>query len=175
MPRQTELILIAEDDENDIALFHLGLTRAGITNPVQIVRNGEECMAYLEGVGLYTDRDRYPLPSLLILDLKMPLMDGFSVLSWIRRHPTLSRLRVVVLTASHNIVDVNRAYDLGANSFLTKTLDVRDFAEQLQGVRNHWLSLSLAPEIQRSQSAFPAPPGKDASKTSFPPTASPGT
>lgn len=159
MPRRADLILLAEDDENDIALFHLGLARARITNPVEVVRNGEECMAYLEGTGPYADRNRYPLPGLLLLDLKMPCTDGFGVLSWIRSHATLSRLRVVVLTASHNIIDVNRAYDLGANSFLTKTLDVRDFAEQLQGVRNHWLSLSLAPEIERSSSSRPpAPP-----------------
>ena len=162
MPRHAELILLAEDDENDIALFHLGLARAGINNPVEIVRNGEECRAYLEGVGPYADRERYPLPSLLLLDLKMPLMDGFDVLSWIRCHPTLSRLRIVVLTASHDILDVNRAYDLGANSFLTKTLDVRDFAEQLRGVRNHWLSLSMAPEVGRSPSgSSAAPSGKD--------------
>jgi len=158
MARHTELILLAEDDENDIALFHLGLARARITNPVEVVRNGDECMAYLEGVGPYADRERYPLPGLLLLDLKMPRTDGFGVLAWIRSHRTLSRLRVVVLTASYNIIDVNRAYDLGANSFLTKTLDVRDFAEQLQGVRNHWMSLSLAPEVQRSSGLPPAPP-----------------
>jgi CheY-like chemotaxis protein len=158
MPRQADLILLAEDDENDIALFHLGLARAKITNPLQIVRNGEECIAYLEGIGMYADRERYPLPSLLLLDLKMPLTDGFAVLSWIRSHATLSRLRIVVLTSSHNIADVNLAYDLGANSFLTKTLDVRDFADQLRGVSNHWLSLSTAPEVERSPSGSPQLP-----------------
>ena len=153
MPCQPDVILLAEDDENDIALFRLGIARAGITNPVHVVRNGEECMAYLEGVGPYADRGQYPLPGLLLLDLKMPIKDGFDVLAWIRCHPTLSRLRVVVLTVSHNILDVNRAYDLGANSFLTKTMDVRDFAEQLRGIRNHWISSSRAPEVQRSPPA----------------------
>jgi len=145
-----DLILLAEDDENDVRLFQMAFERAGLTNPLCVVRNGEECVSYLEGIGVYADRDQYPLPCLLLLDLKMPGRDGFEVLSIIRAHPTLSRLRVVVLTVSHNIDDVNRAYDLGANSFLVKTLDLRDFVEQLEGVRSHWLSMSRAPDTHRS-------------------------
>jgi CheY-like chemotaxis protein len=151
------VILLAEDDENDIRLFEMAFERAGFTNPLRVVRSGDECLSYLEGIGVYADREQYPLPGLLLLDLKMPNRDGFEVLSVIRRHPTLSRLRVVVLTVSHNIDDVNRAYDLGANSFLTKTLDLRDFAEQLDAVRKHWLSMSRAPEVDRPSN--PSPPG----------------
>ena len=149
------VILLAEDEENDIQRFRMALERAHIQTPWRIVRNGEECLAYLEGTGPYAARDEYPLPGLLLLDLKMPQKDGFVVLSSIRRHPTLSGLRVVVLTASNSIFDVNRAYDAGANSFLVKTPDVRDFALQLKQVLNRWL---FEPDLRPLPPQFPSPP-----------------
>src|SRR5689334_22237166 len=97
--------------------------KAHLTNPVQIVRDGGEAVAYLSGEGKYANRAEYPLPVLVLLDLKMPGMDGFEVLSWIRQRDGIRGLPVVVLTSSNEIRDVNRAYALGANSFFVKELD----------------------------------------------------
>src|SRR5205809_22508 len=100
--------------------------KAFINNPLQVVRDGEEAIAYLSGVGKYSNRSEYPLPDLMPLDLKMPRMNGFEVLEWIRRQASLSSLRVVVLTASDLMRDVNSAYKLGANSFMVKPMDFED-------------------------------------------------
>ena len=108
MPDQ-DLILIAEDREDDVLLIRRSLERAQILNPTQFVRNGEEVIAYLKGEGKFSNRDEYPLPSLLLLDLKMPRTDGFEVLSWIREQESLKALRVIVLTSSEDIRDVNQA------------------------------------------------------------------
>lgn len=148
--RGQEVILLAEDDENDIALLRLAIRRSSMSSFLHVVRDGEECIAYLEGVGKYANRNEYPLPALLLLDLNMPRTDGFEVLCWIRENPYLNRLRVVVLTTSDHIYDVNRAYDLGANSFLVKTRQLEDFVAQIDAIQSYWISLSRAPEVKRS-------------------------
>src|SRR3989442_7719191 len=112
------VILLAEDREDDILLIRRAFEKGGIRNPLFVVRDGEEVVSYLEGIGRYSNREEYPLPDLLLLDLKMPRMDGFDVLRWLRQQPGLGSLRVVVLTASDQIRDVNVAYRLGANSFM---------------------------------------------------------
>ena len=119
-------------------------------NPLQVVRDGEETIAYLSGEGKYSNRAEYPLPDLLLLDLKMPRIDGFEVLKWIREQPGLSALRVVVLTSSEDIRDVNVAYRLGANSFMVKPMDFEDVVHMSKFLSNYWLRLSKAPETYRS-------------------------
>src|SRR6266436_5952779 len=111
-------ILLAEDREEDIILIRKAFEKGGIHNPVFIVRDGEEAINYLSGVGRYSNRNVYPLPALLLLDLKMPGTDGFDVLRWIKSQPYLNGLRTVVLTSSESIRDVDMAYKLGATSFL---------------------------------------------------------
>src|SRR5882762_10353741 len=108
------VILIAEDSEDDIVLIRRAFEKAKVLNPLHFVRDGAEAMAYLKGEGKYANRAEFPLPELLLLDLKMPRVDGFDVLRWIRQQPGLSTLRVVVLTSSEDIRDVNVAYRLGA-------------------------------------------------------------
>src|SRR5438034_11513986 len=115
-----EVILLAEDNENHVLLIRRAFEQAGLVNPLYVVSNGEEAISYLKGEGKYANRDEYPLPCLMLLDLKMPKKDGFEVLEWLRGQPGFSSLRVVVLTTSEELRDVNRAYRLGANSFLTK-------------------------------------------------------
>src|SRR6266478_3502607 len=117
------LILIADDREDDVLLMQRSLEKAGVTNPLQVVHNGEETIAYLRGEGRFSNRAEYPLPALLLLDLKMPRKDGFEVLEWIRQESAIRALRIIVLTSSENIRDVSRAYELGANSFLVKPMD----------------------------------------------------
>ncbi len=108
-------------------------------------------VAYLSGEGKYSNRSEYPLPDLMLLDLKMPRMNGFEVLEWIRRQPGLSSLRVVVLTASDNMRDVNSAYKLGANSFMVKPMDLEDVVHMGKFLTTYWLRLSKAPETSRPQ------------------------
>lgn len=148
MSSEKEVILLAEDDENDIALFQRAFRQAQIKNPLQIVRDGEEAIAYLQGDGKFADRAQFPLPTLLLLDLKMPRKSGFQVLQWVRQHPTLKALRILVLTTSSDMRDVNMAYELGANSFIVKSLDIQTFLELVSQIKHCWLSTSLAPKIK---------------------------
>src|SRR5689334_14695041 len=108
------VILVVEDRADDIFIILRSFERADMKNPVQVVRSGEEAVAYLSGDGKFSDRTEYPLPQLVVLDLKLPGMDGFEVLTWIRQHEGMRGLPVVVLTVSNQIRDVNRAYQLGA-------------------------------------------------------------
>ncbi len=97
----------------------------------------------------YAIRSEFPLPDLFLLDLKMPRLDGFEVLEWLRWQPSLSPLRVVVLTSSDNIRDINRAYRLGANSFMVKPLDFQNYIHFGRVIEGFWLKASQAPEISR--------------------------
>src|SRR5215472_16822833 len=108
------VILLAEDRDDDIELIRRAFKEGQIDNQLFIVKNGEEALSYLKGEAKYQVRDEYPLPDLLLLDLKMPRMDGFDVLRWVRLQPGFSSLLVVVLTSSEEIRDVNKAYQLGA-------------------------------------------------------------
>src|SRR6476619_3845672 len=113
-------ILIAEDDANDVLLLERAFEKAGLRHSLRIVRDGEQAIQYFSGQGVYSDRNKFPLPFLLLLDLKMPGTDGFDVLRWARGEPDLKRLLIVVLTSSNLQTDVDRAYELGANSYLVK-------------------------------------------------------
>jgi len=120
--KEQKFILI-EDNENDVLLISRTLAKAAVPNPRHFVENGEAAIFYLMGVGPYADRKKYPFPGLVMLDLKLPGLTGFDVLQWIRQQPLLKELRVVVLTSSDEIRDANKAYRLGANSFLVKPLE----------------------------------------------------
>jgi len=143
------LILIADDREDDVLLMQRSLEKAGVTNPLQVVHNGEETIAYLRGEGRFSNRAEYPLPALLLLDLKMPRKDGFEVLEWIRQESAIRALRIIVLTSSENIRDVSRAYELGANSFLVKPMDFENAVELARFVKDYWLRMDKAPPMAR--------------------------
>ena len=143
------VILLAEDEENDVLLIKQAFHQASIFNPLFVVWNGEEAINYLKGTGKYANRAEYPLPDLLLLDLKMPRVDGFQVLEWIRQQPGLKGLRILVLTSSNQISDVNRAYRLGANSFLVKPLDFENVIELSRLIWNFWLVASKTPQSFR--------------------------
>src|SRR5215471_12036834 len=143
------IMLLAEDREDDVLLIRKAFKKAFLSNPLYVVRDGVEAIDYLEGVGRYANRQEFPLPDLLLLDLKMPKVDGFEVLQWLRKQPGFSSLRVVVLTSSDHVNDVNRAYQLGANSFMVKPLDFENFLELSRFMSSYWLQLSKAPQISR--------------------------
>jgi CheY-like chemotaxis protein len=143
------IILLAEDREQDVEIIRRAFKQGGIRNPLFVARDGEETVAYLEGTGKFANRDEYPLPDLLLLDLKMPKLDGFEVLRWVRHQPGFSSLCIVVLTSSEDSRDVNRAYELGANSFLVKPSDFENVIEMTQLIRDWWLRTSRIPHSVR--------------------------
>ena len=149
MSRDQPVILIAEDSDNDVVMLRRAFVQAGVDVPMQVVGNGEEAIAYLKGEGRFAKRDEFPLPDLFLLDLKMPRKNGFEVLEWMRNQPALTQMRVVVLTTSDEIRDVNRAYQLGAASFLTKPLDFLEFKDTIQAMYNYWLTINKAPRVDR--------------------------
>ena len=116
-------ILLVEDNPDDVLLITRAFQRAGVKRRVVTVTSGMDAIAYLKGEPPFGDRERCPLPGLMLLDIKMPGTDGFDVLRWIRHSADFSQLCVVMLTSSDLIRDVNQAYKLGANSFLVKPLD----------------------------------------------------
>jgi CheY-like chemotaxis protein len=144
-----DVILLAEDNDDHVTLILRAFRKGALLNPVFVVRNGEEVIHYLEGKDKFGNRAEYPLPSLLLLDLRMPMKNGFEVLEWVRQHPAFRPLRIVVLTTSEDMKDVNRAYQLGANSFLVKPIDLDHFANLTDAIKGHWLWLSKAPAIER--------------------------
>jgi CheY-like chemotaxis protein len=159
------VILLAEDEEDYVLLIRHAFSKANIPNPLHVVWNGQEAISYLKGDGKYSNRDEYPLPDLLLLDLKMPRVNGFEVLQWIRQQPGLAPLRVLVLTSSDQIRDVNEAYRLGANSFLVKPLDFEDFTQLSQLIQEFWLKTSKAPETSRPSQKSAGPEGPVSSAT----------
>jgi CheY-like chemotaxis protein len=144
------LFLLIEDDPDHVALVRRAFQKANIVNPLQVVWSGQEAMVYLEGAGPYTNRAEFPLPKLILLDLKMPGINGFDVLRWIRQQPQLRTIRVVVLTASDEVREVNLAYQLGADSFLVKPVSFDDFVRLTQALRGYWIWLNQSPEMSRS-------------------------
>jgi CheY-like chemotaxis protein len=136
-------ILLAEDREEDIILIQKSFKRAAIHNPLFIVRDGEEAINYLSGTGRFADRAQYPLPAMFLLDLKMPGTDGFDVLRWISTQPDLKCLRVIVLTCSESIRDVEAAYKIGASSFLVKPMDFSDTVEVVKDTVHYWLGRNM--------------------------------
>lgn len=114
------LVLVVDDSEFDTLLMRTVFLRAGFVQPLRFARDGGEAIAYLQGDGLHSDRTQSPLPTAVLLDLNMPGKDGFEVLAWIRQQPRFKRLRVYILSASSRAEDIQRSYDLGANSYLVK-------------------------------------------------------
>ena len=141
---RTGTILLAEDDPNDVILFQRAMERASLSaDSLKVVRDGEKAISYLSGQGLYADRDLYPLPTLLLLDLKMPRKSGPEVLSWIRKQPQLRYLIVVFLTSSNSSDDVRIAYEAGANSYLVKPVEFTEMVEMIRHVTFYWLEMNV--------------------------------
>ena len=140
-------VLIAEDDPDDVLLTQIAFERARLANPLQVVRDGEEAIAYLKGEGLFSDRNRYPFPILLLLDLKMPKVDGFQVLEWLQSESP-SQLPVAIMTASDHDPDITRAYELGADSYLIKPPNAITLLELVQRIHGYWMILNGAPEFR---------------------------
>jgi len=145
----TAVILLVEDRDDDVIVITKAFKAASLTNPIHAVRSGEEAIAYLSGEGKYSNRAEHPLPLLVLLDLKLPGIDGFEVLSWIRRQEGIRAMPVLVLTCSNQLKDINRAYHLGANSFFVKEFDFQNTVEFGKLLRTYWLHTALPPQTSR--------------------------
>lgn len=132
-------LLYIEDEETDVMLMRLGLQKARIPDPLITVADGEEAIAYLSGTGHYSDRQRYPIPSLVFLDLNLPRLAGMKVLEWIRQQPQYANLPVVIYTSSGQPADRDKARHLGANDYLVKPSLIDTIAEMVKKVKERWL------------------------------------
>lgn len=132
-------LLHVEDDPNDVLLLQRAFRKAGISLNIQSVSDGDKAVAYLSGAEGFGERDKFPQPSLVMLDLKMPRKSGLEVLQWIRHEANIRRLPVVIFTSSRHDEDVNRAYDLGANSYLVKPVGFDMLVEMAKMIHQYWL------------------------------------
>jgi Response regulators consisting of a CheY-like receiver domain and a winged-helix DNA-binding domain len=148
---ESAVILLAEDRDDDIVLIRKAFEKAELANPMYVVKNGEEGVAYLMGEEPFSNRNEYPLPDLILLDLKMPKLDGFETLLWIRNQPGIRNIPVVILTSSENLGDVTKAYALGANSFLVKPVDFEHSIELVKVLHKYWLRTSRLPQTFRPE------------------------
>lgn len=152
MPQEvSNCILQVEDSEGDEFLLKYVFAKAGITNPVQTVRDGQEAMDYLAGEGEFSDRSKHPIPCLVLLDLKLPKLSGLDVLEWIRRQRHFQQLVVVVFSSSGQPEDVRRAYELGANSYIEKPCNIDDTLSMAYLFKGWWLGFNkYAPVFQET-------------------------
>lgn len=138
-------ILLVEDNPDDEALTLRALERNNILNRVVVVRDGAEALDYLFGQGGHAGRDTGQLPEVVLLDLKLPKIDGLEVLRRIRSEPLTRRLAVVILTSSNEERDIVAGYDLGANSYIRKPVDFNQFIEAVRQLGIYWLVLNVSP------------------------------
>jgi CheY-like chemotaxis protein len=144
---KVNLVLVAEDDENDVFFLERAFRQAQVINPIFRVRDGEDAISYLRGDDGYVDREKHPLPQLMLLDLKMPRKNGFEVIAWVREQPGLKRLPIVVLTSSKEDPDINRAYELGANTYLVKPVKFEGLVDMMRALNLYWLLLAEKPTL----------------------------
>ena len=141
----TKTILLVEDNPSDIDLTKRALSKGHILNELVVAEDGQEALDYLFGTGIYAARDSATLPTLILLDLKLPKVDGLEVLVRIRSDSRTKRLPVVILTSSREEQDIATSYDLGANSYIRKPVDFLQFAEAIKNLGLYWLVLNEPP------------------------------
>jgi CheY-like chemotaxis protein len=138
-------LVVVEDDDNDVVLLQRAFRKSNLLNPLVFLRDGEMARDYLAGRGEYADRAAHPLPVLMLLDLKLPRLSGLELLEWMREQPALRGLPVVILTSSRESRDLERAYALGANSYLVKPVAFEALLELVRAIGLYWLMLNEAP------------------------------
>lgn len=143
-----ETILLVEDNLKDVFLIQRAFRKAQLTTPsIQVVNDGDQAVLYLSSQSPYSDRTIYPLPALILLDLKLPRRSGAEVLMWLRQQPALKRIPVVVLTSSREFADVNRLYDLGANAYMVKPPEFDDLVNIIKTLDLHWMIYNEKPQV----------------------------
>lgn len=132
-------VLHVDDDPNDTTLLEAARRKSGVQFRLENVCDGDQAIAYLNGLGEYANRIKYPFPTLILLDLKMPRATGFEILRWIRNHPECGNLPVIVLSGSELNEDIQKAYRLGANSYLVKPLGFEALVKLVKNIAAIWL------------------------------------
>jgi CheY-like chemotaxis protein len=143
MGKKPFVVLMAEDNEHDIVATRRAWKKYNIANPLCVVRDGEECLDYLHQRGKYSEPVSAPRPGILLLDIKMPKMDGLAVLKHIREDAGLRRLPVVILTTSKDEEDRIKSYDLGANAYVMKPVGFQNFSEAVSTINLFWALVEL--------------------------------
>ena len=146
----TKTILLVEDNPSDIELTKRALANANIANKLVVAEDGQEALDYLFGTGHYAGRDAAPLLAVVLLDLKLPKVDGLDILRRIRANERTKRLPVVILTSSQEEQDITAGYDLGANSYIQKPVDFLKFAEAIKTLGLYWLVLNELPHLRNN-------------------------
>jgi len=141
-------ILLVEDNPMDVELILDAFKEARLGNSVKVAKNGEEALAYLNGEGQYADRGQFPLPDMVLLDLKMPGIDGHEVLRRVKETDRLKRLPIIILTSSRDEGDRAISYDNGANSYLLKPVSFIDFLDVVKKISDYWLTLNIEPPME---------------------------
>lgn len=149
MGENGKVILHVEDDPNDVLLIARAFRKAEVPAQIQVVNDGDQAVDYLGGHSTYAQREQFPLPSLVLLDLKLPRKSGIEVLQWIRSQAGLKRIPVVMLTSSKQLIDINRAYDLGVNAYLVKPVNFDMLVEMLRTLDSFWLRVNEHPTLTR--------------------------
>jgi CheY-like chemotaxis protein len=134
-PSSRPVILLVDDNPHDVVLIRLAFRKVGIIDTIQLVKDGNEALRYLRGEGSYADRHHYPMPTLVLLDLKMPQANGFEVLEWVRQQTNLNDLRVVVMSGSKNDNDITKAHGLGANAYLVKPTKFEELVKMMETIK----------------------------------------
>jgi len=137
-------ILLVEDEENDAMLLQMAFKKNNILNPIHWVKDGTEAVTYLNGEGQYADRSRYPFPGVLILDLKMPRMTGLELLGWVRNNPHFRIIPTIVMTSSRQDPDIQKAYELGANTYMIKPSSFDELISLVKSIHGYW-TLAIKP------------------------------
>jgi len=131
------VILLVDDNPHDVVLIRLAFRKVGIIDTIQLVKDGVEAVRYIKGEGHYADRHQFPMPTLVLLDLKMPQASGFDVLHWVREQRELSQIVVVVMSGSKNDADIEMAYNLGADSYLVKPTKFEDLVKMMEDLKDY--------------------------------------
>jgi CheY-like chemotaxis protein len=146
---EQQTILLVDDSKDDLVLIRIAFKKVEFNASLQEVHNGEEAIAYLKSDGARLDRDKFPVPAVMLLDLNMPMKNGFEVLGWVRTQPILKRMSIIILTASMRMEDVEQAFDLGAHSFLVKPGGMDDLVAMARCLRD-WLQFNHFPPCNRT-------------------------
>src|SRR5260370_4135363 len=136
-------VVVVEDNPNDVLLLKRAFSKGGPELPLRFVRNGQEALDYLNGVDRFADRNLYPLPTLLVLDLKLPGIDGFDIIKWVRNEARFRDMRIVVLSSSNEPSDISRAHDLGANAYHVKPNDPNALVGMVEGLKTYWVDINV--------------------------------
>ncbi len=152
----SKTILLAEDEDHDVLFMRFAMEWAKVLNPLQVVRDGREAIAYLEGRGKYADRKLFPVPGLVLLDLKMPKVNGLEVLRRLRQLPEMASVPVIVFSSSNQEADVEASYAMGANGYIVKPA-YTELLQVVSRIKQFWLDMDGPPPDCREWLAVTEP------------------